>query len=126
VNSVGWWTLHYDWEVKGVFNVAQIYFNFDGTFGSLAGANDGTWTEADGMIIWRFKPAQEEENNTVYSGNLHHNIMLGIMFNSNGVKGQWYAVKKGTKLYLNEETPKLQYLMDKQSSVKYHPNGKPV
>jgi hypothetical protein len=28
-----------------------MYFNFDGTFGYLAGANEGTWIEVDGAII---------------------------------------------------------------------------
>jgi hypothetical protein len=28
-----------------------VYFNFDGTFAYLAGANEGTWAQVDDMII---------------------------------------------------------------------------
>jgi hypothetical protein len=125
LNSTGWWTLHYDWGVKSVFSVAQIYFNFDGTFGYLAGANEGTWTEVDGTIIWRFKQTQEKES-TVYSGHINRDVMSGAMFSSAGEKGQWYAVKKGAKLYLNKDNSKLPYLMDKQANLKLDPTGKPV
>jgi hypothetical protein len=126
LNSVGLWTLHYDWDVKGVFTVAQLYFNFDGTFGYLAGANDGTWTEVDGTIIWRFKKTPDEENNTVYSGHVYRNVMAGVMFCGQGEKGQWYGVKKGSKVYLNKENPELPYLMEKQANIKSDPTGKPV
>ena len=125
MNSTGWWTLHFDWGPKGNYYCAQIYFNFDGTFGYLAGANEGTWTEVDGAIIWRFKRTLNEENNTVYSGIISRNVMSGIMFASTGGKGHWYAVKKGTKSYLNKETPSLPYLVEKQANAKIDPAGRP-
>lgn len=125
MNSTGWWTLHFDWGPKGNYYCTQIYFNFDGTFGYLAGANEGSWIEVDGAIIWRFKRATNEENNTVYSGVISRNVMSGIMFSSNGGKGHWYAVKKGTKSYLNKENPSLPYLVDKQANSKIDPAGKP-
>ena len=125
MNSTGWWTLHFDWGPKGSYYCTQIYFNFDGTFGYLAGANEGTWTEVDGAIIWRFKRAPNEENNTVYSGIMRRNVMSGIMFSTTGGKGHWYAVKKGTKLYLNKENPSLPYLVEKQANAKINPAGRP-
>jgi hypothetical protein len=103
----------------------QIYFNFDGTFGYLAGANEGTWIEVDGAIIWRFMRAPNEENNTIYSGNISRNVMSGIMFSAAGQKGHWYAVKKGTKTYLNKENPSLPYLVEKQANSKIGPAGRP-
>ncbi len=125
MNSTGWWTLHFDWGPKGNYHVKQIYFNFDGTFGYLAGANEGTWVEVDGAIVWRFKRAANEENNTVYSGNISRNVMSGIMFSATNGKGHWYAVKKGTKSYLNKEIPSLPYLVEKQESGKIDPAGRP-
>lgn len=125
MNSTGWWTLHFDWGPKGSYYCAQIYFNFDGTFGYLAGANEGSWTEVDGMIIWRFRRIPNEENNTVYSGNIGRNVMSGIMFSATNEKGFWYAVKKGTRLCLNKETPTLPYLVEKQSTSKFDLAGRP-
>jgi hypothetical protein len=69
----------------------------------------------DGAIIWRFKRAPNEENNTVYSGVISRNVMSGIMFSTTGGKGHWYAIKKGTKkktphspIWLkNKQKPKL-------------------
>jgi hypothetical protein len=123
--GTGWWTLHFDWGPKGNYYCTQIYFNFDGTFGYLAGANEGTWTEVDGSIIWRFKRAANEENNTVYSGVISRQFMSGIMFSVNGEKGVWYAIKKGAKLYLNKENPSLPYLVDKQANSKIDSAGRP-
>ena len=125
LNSTGWWTLHFDWGPKGNYYCTQIYFNFDGTFGYLAGANEGAWTEVDGAIIWRFKRNLNEENNTVYSGTISRNVMSGIMFSTTGEKGHWYAVKKGTKSYLNKENPSLPYLVEKQANSKIDPAGRP-
>lgn len=124
MNSTGWWTLHFDWGPKGSYYVSQVYFNFDGTFGYLAGANEGTWIEGDGAVIWRFKRASNEENNTTYSGNISRNFMSGIMFSATGEKGHWYAVKKGTKLYLNKEIPTLPYLIEKQANAKIDSAGR--
>jgi hypothetical protein len=125
LNPVGSWTLHFDWGPKGNYFCTQIYFNFDGTFGYLAGANDGTWTEVDSSIIWRFKRAPNEENNTVYSGIISRNVMSGIMFSATNGRGYWYAVKKGTKSYLNKENPALPYLVEKQANAKIDPAGRP-
>jgi hypothetical protein len=91
----------------------------------LAGANEGSWTEVDGMIIWRFRRIPNEENNTVYSGNIGRNVMSGIMFSATNEKGFWYAVKKGTRLCLNKETPTLPYLVEKQSTSKFDLAGRP-
>lgn len=125
MNATGWWTLHFDWGLKDNYYCSQIYFNFDGTFGYLAGANEGTWTEVDGAIIFRFKRSASDENNTVYSGIISRNIMSGIIFSSAGLRGQWYAVKKGVKLYLNKENLSLPYLAEKQADSKIEPSGKP-
>ena len=125
LNSTGWWTLHFDWGPKGNYYCRQIYFNFDGTFGYLAGANEGTWTEADGAIIWRFNRAPNEENNTIYSGTISRNYMSGLMFSATGRKGHWYAVKKGAKLYLNKEISSLPYLVEKKANSKIDPAGRP-
>ncbi len=125
LNSTGWWTLHFDWGPNGSYYSTQIYFNFDGTFGYLAGANEGTWTEVDGSIIWRFKRTSNEENNTTYSGVISRNVMSGIMFSALGAKGHWYAVKKGSKLYLNKENPSLPYLTEKHANSKIDPAGRP-
>jgi len=125
LNATGWWTLHFDWGPKGSYYCMQIYFNFDGTFGYLAGANEGSWTEVDGMIIWRFKRMSNEENNVVYSGNISRNVMSGMMFSSTDGKGQWYAIKKGTKLCLNKENPVLPYLVERQVTAKIDSAGRP-
>jgi hypothetical protein len=124
LNSTGCWTLHFDWGPKGSYYCAQIYFNFDGTFGYLAGANEGTWTEVDGSIIWRYKRTPNEQNNTVYTGIISRNVMFGIMFSATGGRGHWYAVKKGTKSYLNKEIPSLPYLAEKQANSKIDPAGR--
>jgi hypothetical protein len=123
--ATGWWTLHFDWGPKGAYQVSQIYFNFDGTFGYLAGANEGSWTEVDAAIIWRFKRVENEENNTVYSGIISRNFMSGIMFSALGEKGHWYAVKKGAKVFRpqgNETTP---YLVEKRANAKIDISGRP-
>jgi len=91
----------------------------------LAGANEGTWTEVDGSIIWRFKRASNEENNTFYSGSISRNVMSGIMFSATGGKGHWYAIKKATKVYLNKEKLSIPYLVEKQASAKIDPAGRP-
>ena len=103
-----------------------MYFNFDGTFGNLAEANEGTWIEVDGAInLWRIKRNPNEENNTVYSRTISRNVMSGIMFSTTGGKGHWYAVKKGTKSSLNKENPSLPSLVEKQANSKIDPAGKP-
>ena len=79
----------------------------------------------DGAIIWLFKRAANEENNTVYSGNISRNVMSGIMFSSTDLRGHWYAVKKDTKSYLNKENPSLPYLVEKQANSKIDPAGRP-
>ena len=66
-----------------------------------------------------------EENNTVYSGNISRNVMSGVMFSPTDGKGHWYAVKKGTKLCLNKETPSLPYLVEKQTTAKIDSAGRP-
>jgi hypothetical protein len=124
LNSTGWWALHFDWGLKGSYYCTQIYFNFDGTFGFLAGANEGTWIEVDGAILWRFKRTPNEENNTIYSGTLYRNIMSGLMFSATGERGLWYAVKKGAKLHLNKDSPSLPYLVEKQANPKIDAAGR--
>jgi hypothetical protein len=124
MNPVGWWTLHFDWGPKGNYSWTQIYFNFDGTFAYLAGANEGTWAQVDDTIIWRFKRLPDAENNTVYSGNCTRNFMSGLMLSYQGEKGHWYAVKKGTKVFAQKENEKLPYLIEKESKPKLDPIGK--
>jgi hypothetical protein len=124
LNAVGLWTLHFDWGPKGNYNWSSIYFNFDGTFGFLAGAKDGTWTQVDDLIMWRFKRQPEMENNTVYSGNATRNFMSGLMFSFDGTKGHWYAVKKGTKVFGIQEKTKLPYIEEKESKPKLDPVGR--
>ena len=126
MNIIGSWTLHFDWGPKGIYYWAPIYFNFDGTFGYLAGANEGKWTQVDDTIIWRFKREPETENNTVYSGNCTRNFMSGLMFSFQGEKGHWYAVKKGTKVFALKEKIKLPYMIEKESKPKLDPLGKRV
>ena len=123
MNPVGSWTLHFDWGPKGIYHWTPLYFNFDGTFAYLAGANEGTWTQVDDMILWRFKLLPGEENNTVYSGNATRNFMSGIMFSSKGEKGHWYAVKKSTKVFSQEKSP-LPYLIGKASRLKLDASGR--
>jgi hypothetical protein len=124
LTAVGLWTLHFDWGPKGNYNWTPIYFNFDGTFGYLAGANDGKWTEVDDLITWRFKRQPDNENNTVYSGNATRNFMSGLMFSFDGEKGHWYAVKKGTRVFAPKEKPP--YLIEKEYKQKLDPAGKKI
>lgn len=123
MNPVGLWTLHFDWGPSGNYHWIPIYFNFDGTFAYLAGANEGTWTQVDDNIIWRFKRLHETENNTVYSGTASRNFMSGLMFSFQGEKGHWFAIKKGTKVYSLNETLHLPYLVDKENRPKFDPVG---
>ena len=124
MNPVGLWTLHYDWGPNGNYHWTSLYFNFDGTFAYIAGDNKGTWTQVDDMIIWRFKPLPNIENNTVYSGTASRNFMSGIMYSFEREKGHWYAVKKGTKVYSLKEQAKIPYLVDRESKPKFDPSGK--
>jgi hypothetical protein len=126
MNPVGLRTLHFDWGPSGNYHWTPLYFNFDGTFAYLAGANEGTWAQVDDIIIWRFKRTPESENNTVYSGNASRNFMSGLMFSFQGEKGHWYAVKKGTKIYSLKEKVKIPYLVDKESKPKFDPIGKRI
>jgi hypothetical protein len=87
LNAVGLWTLHFDWGPKGNYYWTPIYFNFDGTFGYLAGGNDGTWTQVDDLITWRFKRQPDQADNTVYSGTATRNFMSGLMFSFSGENG---------------------------------------
>ncbi len=122
LTATGSWTLHYDWELSGSYHRAQIYFNFDGTFGYLAGGNDGTWTQTEGLIVWRFKKLPNQENNSICAGIIIGNIMSGIMFSAEDEKGRWYAVKKGTKVYALKEN--LPYLLEKEGKPKLDPAGR--
>jgi hypothetical protein len=127
LNPVGQWTLHFDWELKGIYHWTTIYFNFDGTFGFLAGSNEGSWKQTDDLIIWRFKRSQNTENNTVYSGNATRNFMSGIMMSPMGGRGHWYAIKKGTKVFSTEkEFGKAPYLVDKETKPKIDLAGNKV
>ena len=126
MNPVGLWTLHYDWGTKGNYSWAPLYFNFDGTFAYLAGANEGTWVQVDDTIIWRFNRLQDTENNTVYSGTCTRNFMSGMMLSFEGEKGHWYAVKKGTKVFALKENKKLPYLVERESKPKLDSTGKKV
>ncbi len=109
---------------KGNYSWAPLYFNFDGTFAYLAGANEGAWVQVDDMIMLRFKKGPETENNAVYSGNTTRNFMSGIMMSSDGEKGHWYAVKKGTRLFSMKDGVRLPYLKDRESKTKIDPAGK--
>ncbi len=126
MNPVGWWTLHYDWGPKGNYSWTPLYFNFDGTFAYLAGCNEGTWTQVDDFIVWRFKRMPNEENNTVYSGAASRNVMSGIMFSFQGEKGHWYAVKKGATVFSLNEKVKIPYLVDKESKTKVDAVGRKI
>jgi hypothetical protein len=117
MNPVGLWALHFDWGPKGNYSWTPLYFNFDGTFAYLAGANEGTWAQVDDSIIWRFK------NNSVYSGTCTRNFMSGLMLSFEGEKGHWYAIKKGTKVFAQKENEKLPYLIEKESNSKLDPAG---
>jgi hypothetical protein len=124
LNPVGSWTLHFDWGPKGNYQWTPLYFNFDGTFAYLAGANEGAWTQVDDSIILRFKRLPNEENNTIYSGTATRNFMSGIMFSSQGEKGHWYAVKKGTTVFYLKENSKIPYLKEKEGKPKLDASGK--
>lgn len=124
LNPVGSWTLHYDWGPKGNYQWSPLYFNFDGTFAYLAGANEGTWTQVDDSTIWRFKRLPNEDNNAVYSGTASRNFMSGIMFSSQGEKGHWYAIKKGATVFSLKENSRMPYLSDKEGKQKLDPAGR--
>jgi len=124
LNPVGLWTLHFDWGPKGNYSWTPLYFNFDGTFAYLAGGNEGTWSQVDDIIIWRFKRMPNEENNTVYSGTTSRNVMSGMMFSSQGEKGHWYAVKKGAAVFSINEKVKAPYLVEKEGKSKLDPAGR--
>jgi hypothetical protein len=124
LNPVGLWTLHFDWGPKGSYSWTPLYFNFDGTFAYLAGANEGTWVQVDDLIVLRFKRLPDTENNTVYSGNATRNFMAGLMMSSQGEKGHWYAIKKGTKVFALKEKVGLPYLVETESKIKLAPAGR--
>lgn len=124
MNPVGSWTLHFDWGPKGNYDWTPLYFNFDGTFAYLAGGNEGTWSQVDDIIIWRFKRMPNEENNTVYSGTTSRNVMSGMMFSFQGEKGHWYAVKKGAAVFSINEKVKAPYLVEKEGKSKLYPVGR--
>ena len=124
MNPVGLWTLHFDWGPRGNYSWTPLYFNFDGTFAYLAGGNEGTWSQVDDIIIWRFKRMPNEENNTVYSGTTSRNVMSGMMFSSQGEKGHWYAVKKGAAVFSINEKVKAPYLVEKEGKSKLDPAGR--
>jgi hypothetical protein len=126
LNPVGLWTLHFDWGPSGNYHWTPIYFNFDGTFAYLAGANEGTWTQVGDNIIWRFKRLIDAENNTVYSGNCTRNFMSGLMLSFQGEKGHWFAVKKGTKVYSTKDAETIPYLVNRQPKLKLDPIGNRV
>ena len=126
MNPVGLWTLHFDWGPSGNYHWTTLYFNFDGTFAYLAGANEGIWSQVDDNIIWRFKRLPELENNTVYSGNCTRNFMSGIMLSFEGERGHWFAVKKGTKVYSIKDKETIPYLVDRETKLKLDPIGKKI
>jgi len=124
LNPVGSWTLHFDWGPNGNYFSTPIYFNFDGTFAYLAGANEGTWAQVDDLIILRFKRLPEQEDNTVYSGTASRNFMSGLMLSFQGEKGHWFAIKKGTRVYTLKENVKAPYLVDREGKPKFDAVGK--
>jgi hypothetical protein len=126
LNPVGLWTLHFDWGPSGNYHWTPLYFNFDGTFAFLAGANEGTWAQVDDNIIWRFKRLPESENNTVYSGTCTRNFMSGLMLSFQGEKGHWFAVKKGTKVCATENADTIPYLVNKETKPKFDSVGKKI
>ena len=126
MNPVGLWTLHFDWGPNGSYSWVPIYFNFDGTFAYLAGANEGTYSIVDDTIILRFKRQPETENNTVYSGNASRNFMSGSMMSFEGEKGHWFAIKKGTRIYSMKDDSPLPYLVNKENKPKADPTGKKI
>ena len=126
MNPVGWWTLHFDWGLSGNYQWIQIYFNFDGTFAYLAGANEGSWVLSDDIIILRFKRSPASENNTIYSGEATRNFMSGAMMSADGERGHWFALKKSTKVYSLKEKTTLPYLVDKESKPKIDVAGNKI
>ena len=52
--------------------------------------------------------------------------MSGIMLSSQGEKGHWYAVKKGTRVFALEEKAMLPYLIEKEGKEKLDPAGNKV
>jgi hypothetical protein len=126
LNPVGLWTLHFDWGPSGNYHWIPLYFNFDGTFAYLAGANEGTWSQVDDNIIWRFKRIAESENNTVYSGSCTRNFMSGTMLSFQGARGHWFAIKKGTRIYSLMDKATLPYLVNKETRLKIDATGKKI
>jgi len=126
LNPVGLWTLHFDWGPSGNYHWTPLYFNFDGTFAYLAGANEGAWTQVDDNIIWRFKRLPDAENNTVYSGNCTRNFMSGLTLSFQGEKGHWFAVKKGTKIYSTKDAETIPYLVNREPKLRLDPVGKKI
>jgi hypothetical protein len=124
LNPVGSWTIHFDWGPDGNYGWVPLYFNFDGTFAYLAGANEGSWSIVDDIIILRFKRQLEAENNTIYSGTASRNFMFGSMLSAEGEKGHWFAVKKGTKIYSIKDGTPLPYLVNKEIKPGFDPIGK--
>jgi hypothetical protein len=80
--------------------------------------------QVDDLIIWRFRRLPDEDSSTVYSGNATRNFMSGIMLSSQGERGHWYAIKKGTKVFAFKEKDKLSYMLEKESKPKLDPAGK--
>jgi hypothetical protein len=126
LNPVGLWTLHFDWGPIGNYHWIPLYFNFDGTFAYLAGANEGTWSQVDDNIIWRFKRLPESENNTIYSGICTRNFMSGTMLSFEGERGHWFAVKKGTKVYSLTDKVTIPYLVERDTKIKLDPIGQKI
>lgn len=123
MNPVGQWTLHFDWGLSGNYHWASIYFNFDGTFAYLAGANDGSWVLCDDAIMLRFKRIGDQVDNTIYSGFASRNFMSGSMMSALGDRGHWFAIKKGTKVYSQKDKGLLPYLVEKESKPKIDASG---
>jgi hypothetical protein len=124
LNPIGLWTLHFDWGLKGTYFWAPLYFNFDGTFAYLAGANEGSWTQVDDLITMRFQRLPDQGNNTVYSGSATRNFMSGIMFSFLGERGHWFAIKKGTRVYSQNEGLSLPYLSEKEGKRLFDASGR--
>ena len=123
MNPVGSWTLHFDWGPSGNYDWVPIYFNFDNTFANLAGANEGSWSIVDDIIILRFKRQSETDDNTLYSGSASRNFMSGSILSAKGEKGHWFAVKKGTKIYSLKGDVALPYLINKEAKLKLDSTG---
>jgi hypothetical protein len=126
LNPVGLWTLHFDWGPKGNYDWTPLYFNFDGTFAYLAGANEGEWVQVDDKIVMRFKRQPNADSSTVYSGSATRNFMSGMMMSAKGGKGHWFAIKKGARVFPLKDGTKLPYLEDKQAKSKIDAAGNEV